>query len=94
MNEKYLLDEDMVHVKLASKFGINGEVALPLSLVEDLKEHMNLLNGAFENPLNTVVVSALATYLDYINCELVPFESVKPDIERCIELDMQEMVVE
>ena len=39
MNEKYLNDEDVVQFKISSKFGINGEILLPLCLVEDLKEH-------------------------------------------------------
>ena len=76
MNDKYLEDEDVVHFKIESKFGVNGEIMLPLSLVEDLKEHMNAFDGVVKYPLNTVILSAFCTYMDYINAELIPFESV------------------
>ena len=94
MNDKYLEDEDVVHFKIESKFGVNGEIMLPLSLVEDLKEHMNAFNGVVKYPLNTVILSAFGVYMDYINCELVRFDGVKDFIVECVERDMKEVVVE
>ena len=94
MNEKYLNDEDMVQFKISSKFGINGEILLPLCLVEDLKEHMDAFDGVVKYPLNSVVLNAFIVYMNYINAELVSFDSVKSFLEDCVERDMQEMVVE
>ena len=95
MNEKYLHDEDVVLFNISSRFGINGEIMLPLSLVEDLKEHMDAFVDVVKYPLNSVIFNALCVYMDYINCDLVSFESVKPYIEDCIDRDLeQEMVVE
>ena len=94
MNSKYLLDEDVVHIKLESHFGINGEIMLPLTLVEDLKEHVDAFDGVVKYPLNSVILNALMVYMNYINCDLVSFESVKPFLEDCVERDMQELVVD
>ena len=90
MNEKYLQDEDVVHFKISSRFGINDEIMLPLSLVEDMKEHMDLFDGVVKYPLNSVILNAFATYMDYINCELIPFDSIKPFLD---ELNVENEVV-
>lgn len=94
MNQEYIDDEDLVYFRIESNFGINNEIILPLSLVEDLKEHINAFDAVLKYPLNSVIFNALSVYMDYINAELVSFESVKPHMERCMELDMQEMMVE
>ena len=95
MNEKYLQDEDVVHFKISSKFGINGEIMLPLTLVEDLKEHMNAFDGVVKYPFNSVILNALCVYMDYLNCELIPFdEHIKRLLRNESEKDLeQEMVV-
>ena len=90
MNEKYLQDEDVVQFKISSRFGINDEIMLPLSLVEDMKEHMDLFDGVVKYPLNSVILNAFATYMDYINCELIPFDSIKPFLD---ELNVENEVV-
>lgn len=95
MNEKYLQDEDVVHFKIGSRFGINDEIILPLSLVEDLKEHMKPFEDSVKYPLNSMIFNALCVYMDYINCELIPFDdSIKQMIVEQTERDMQEMVME
>lgn len=94
MNKKYLDNEDYVNFKIESKIGINTEIMLPLSLVEDLKEHVDAFDGAVTYPINSVVFHALCVYMDYVKAELVRFDSIKPHLERCMELDMQEMVIE
>lgn len=93
MNEKYLNDKGMVHFTIASDYGINGEILLPITLVEDLENHMNEFKGVLNHPFKSVILNALIVYMEYINAELIPFASVKADIERCIELDMKEMMV-
>lgn len=94
MNKKYLEDEDVVHFNISSQFGINGEIMLPLSLVEDLKEHMYAFDGVVKHPLNTTILDAFLVYMNYINCELVSFESVKPFLMECGENQEQELVVD
>ena len=94
MNEKYLDDEDFVYFNIESKIGVNNEIMLPLTLVKDLQKHISEFSGVVTYPINSVVFNALCVYMDYINAELVPFDSVKPDIERCMELDIQEMAIE
>ena len=92
MNEKYLQDKDIVHFKISSRFGINDEIMLPLSLVEDLKEHIHEFDGVVKYPFNNVILLAFATYMDYLNCELIPFDSIKPFLD---DLNVEyEMVVE
>lgn len=94
MNEKYLDDEDLVYFKIESKIGVDAEIILPLKLVEDLQEHIGAFDGVVTYPFNSVIFNALCVYMDYIHAELIPFDCVKADVERCMELDLQEMVVE
>ena len=94
MNLEYLEDKDMVNINLSSHFGINGEINLPLSLVEDLMNHINAFDGVVKYPLNSVVFHALMVYMDYINCDIVSFDEVKPFIVDCTGKDMQEIMVE
>ena len=90
MNEKYLQDEDVVQFKISSKFGINNEIMLPLSLVENLKEHIHAFDGVVKYPFNNVILLAFATYMDYLNCELIPFDSIKPFLD---DLNVEDEVV-
>ena len=95
MNEKYLNDKDVVYFNLSSQFGINGEIMLPLTLVEDLKEHAHAFDGVLKYPFQSIILNALMVYMRYIHCELIPFDSVKEDMEKAVELDMlQEVVVQ
>ena len=94
MNNKYLDNEDYVNFKIESKIGINTEIMLPLSLVEDLKEHVDAFDGVVTYPINSVVFHALCVYMDYVKAELVRFDSVKPFIDKAVDVDLQEMVVE
>lgn len=93
MNEKYLQDEDVVHFNISSKFGINGEIMLPLTLVQDLKEHAHAFDGVIKYPLNTTILNAFLVYMDYINCDLVSFRSIKPFLDECGE-ELDQVVVE
>ena len=95
MNDAYMECQDVVQFTIQSDFGgVNETIMLPLTLVEDLQEHINSFDGAVVYPINSVVFYALCVYLDYINVELVRFDMVKADVERCMELDIQEMMVE
>lgn len=95
MDHKYMDDKDIVQFTIQSDGGgVDETIRLPLRLVEDLQEHITSISGAVKYPTNRVVFHALCVYLDYINAELVRFDMVKADVERCMELDLQEMVVE
>ena len=95
MDHKYVDDEDMVQFNIQSDFTkVTEQIFLPLSLVEDMQKHIGAFDGVVSNPSNSVIFHALCVYMDYINAELVRFDMVKADVERCMELDLQEMVVE
>ena len=64
---------------------------LPLSLVEDLKENMNAFYGVVSYPFDTVILRAFITYMNYIHCELIPFdEHLKELLKAEHERDMEE----
>ena len=95
MDHKYLDDKDMVEFTIQSDGGcVDETIMLPLRLVEDLQEHITSIGGAVKYPTNSVVFHALCVYLDYINAELVRFDMVKADVERCMKLYLQEMMLE
>ena len=95
MNDTYAECKDIVQFTIQSDFGgVNEKIILPLTLVEDFKEHISSFDGAVTYPLNSVVFNALCVYMDYIKGELVRFDWVKADVDRSIELDLQEMMVE
>ena len=95
MDTNYAECKDMVQVTIQSDAGgVNENIMLPLRLVEDLQEHITSFNGAVKYPLNNVVFHALCLYMDYIKGEIVRFDWVKADVDRCIELDLKEMMVE
>lgn len=95
MHERYLNDNGVVHFTIASDYGIAGEVLLPITLVEDLENHMNAFDGVLKYPFKSIILNALMVYMAYIHCELIPFDSVKEDIKKAVEFDMlQEVAVE
>lgn len=97
MNDAYVECEDWVHFEIKSDYDdMDTEIMLPLSLVEDLKENMTAFYGVVPYPFDTVILRAFITYMNYIHCELIPFdehlkELLKAEHEK--EMQQEDMVV-
>ena len=97
MKNDYVECEDLVYFEIKSNYDdMHTKIALPLTLVEDLREHMTAFYGVVPFPFDTVILRAFITYMNYIHCELIPFdehlkELLKAEHEK--EMQQEDMVV-
>lgn len=92
MNNNYMECEDLVYFEIKSDYDdMDTKIALPLSLVEDLKEHMTAFYGVVSFPFDAVILRAFITYMNYIHCDLIPFDDhIKELLKAEHERDMQQ----